>query len=83
MGLLERAEHARRAAQAAYDVGYESGIHDHDAFATLGVVLRLREGAGLPRYPAALVPPLTRRVGPAAPPTSQPASYWRPEPVRW
>ncbi|MEU7281895.1 DNA repair ATPase [Streptomyces sp. NPDC045431] len=43
----------RRAAEAAYDEGYERGVHDHDAAAILSVVLRLRERAGLLRYPAA------------------------------
>ncbi|MDI9885083.1 DNA repair ATPase [Streptomyces sp. HNM0645] len=43
----------RRAAEAAYDEGYERGIHDHDAAAILAVVLKLHEGAGLLRHPAA------------------------------
>ncbi|MFI2432670.1 DNA repair ATPase [Streptomyces sp. NPDC018693] len=44
----------RRAAEAAYDEGYERGVHDHDATLILTVLLRLREGAGLLRYePAA------------------------------
>ncbi|MCY0955241.1 DNA repair ATPase [Streptomyces sp. H27-S2] len=41
----------RRAAEAAYDEGYERGVHDHDATAILRVLLRLRESAGLLRYP--------------------------------
>ncbi|QGV77337.1 DNA repair ATPase [Streptomyces ficellus] len=44
---------ARRAAEAAYDEGYERGVHDHDAAAVLAVLLRLHERAGLLRYPAA------------------------------
>ncbi|WP_326650593.1 DNA repair ATPase [Streptomyces sp. NBC_01750] len=43
----------RQAAEAAYDEGYERGVHDDDATAILSVVLRLREDAGLLRYPAA------------------------------
>ncbi|MEV1054513.1 DNA repair ATPase [Streptomyces sp. NPDC049887] len=44
---------ARRAAEAAYDEGYERGIHDHDAAAILAVVLKLHDEAGLLRHPAA------------------------------
>ncbi|MFJ4870106.1 DNA repair ATPase [Streptomyces sp. NPDC088757] len=44
---------ARSAAGAAYDEGYELGVHDHDAAAILEMLLALREGAGLLRYPAA------------------------------
>ncbi|MGA5407222.1 DNA repair ATPase [Streptomyces lavendulocolor] len=44
---------AARAAEAAYDEGYERGVHDHDAAAVLAAVLRLHERAGLLRYPAA------------------------------
>ncbi|MBW5480784.1 DNA repair ATPase [Streptomyces bambusae] len=43
----------RRAAEAAYDEGYERGVHDHDAAEILTVLLRLHEQAGLLRYPAA------------------------------
>jgi hypothetical protein len=43
----------RRAAEAAYDEGYERGVHDHDAVAILTVLLRLHEDAGLLRHPAA------------------------------
>ncbi|WP_328399490.1 DNA repair ATPase [Streptomyces sp. NBC_00390] len=43
----------RRAAEAAYDEGYERGIHDHDAAAILAVVLQLHEDAGLLLHPAA------------------------------
>ncbi|MEU8524040.1 DNA repair ATPase [Streptomyces sp. NPDC048629] len=46
------ADLARRAAEAAYDEGYERGVHDHDAVAILEAVLRLYESAGLLRYPA-------------------------------
>ncbi|WP_371640268.1 DNA repair ATPase [Streptomyces virginiae] len=42
----------RQAAEAAYDEGYERGVHDHDAAAILRVLLRLYESAGLLRYPA-------------------------------
>ncbi|MEU9378485.1 DNA repair ATPase [Streptomyces sp. NPDC048255] len=41
----------QRAAEAAYDEGYERGVHDHDATAILRVLLRLHESAGLLRYP--------------------------------
>ncbi|MFJ6571246.1 DNA repair ATPase [Streptomyces sp. NPDC091292] len=44
----------RRAAEEAYDEGYERGVHDLDATAILRVLLRLYEGAGPLRYePAA------------------------------
>jgi MoxR-like ATPase len=44
----------RKAAEDAYDEGYERGVHDHDATAILGALLRLHEGAGLLRHePAA------------------------------
>ncbi|MFE0255790.1 DNA repair ATPase [Streptomyces sp. NPDC059010] len=44
----------RKAAQEAYDEGYERGVHDHDATAILTALLRLYEGAGLLRHePAA------------------------------
>ena len=42
----------RRAAEQAYDEGYERGVHDQDAALILGALLRLRAGAGLLRYPA-------------------------------
>ncbi|MER7111417.1 DNA repair ATPase [Streptomyces sp. NPDC000229] len=43
----------RRAAEAAYDEGYERGVHDHDTAAVLSVLLPLHERAGLLRHPAA------------------------------
>lgn len=43
----------RRTAESRYDEGYERGVHDHDATAILEVLLRLRAGAGLLRYPPA------------------------------
>ncbi|GAA3367470.1 DNA repair ATPase [Streptomyces sannanensis] len=43
----------RRAAEAAYDEGYERGVHDHDATGILAAFLQLHERAGLLRYPAA------------------------------
>ncbi|WP_309050319.1 DNA repair ATPase, partial [Streptomyces sp.] len=43
----------RRAAETAYDEGYERGVHDHDAAAILAAVLRLRRDAGTLRHPAA------------------------------
>ncbi|GAA2866265.1 hypothetical protein GCM10010517_25720 [Streptosporangium fragile] len=49
-GLLEI---VRRVAETRYDEGYERGVHDHDAAAILGTVLRLHAGAGLLRYPPA------------------------------
>lgn len=36
--------------EAAYDEGYERGVHDHDATVILPVLLRLHEGAGLLRH---------------------------------
>ncbi|KAB8161389.1 DNA repair ATPase [Streptomyces sp. 3MP-14] len=44
----------RRFAEAAYDEGYDRGVHDHDAARILAAVLRLREAAGLLRYPPRL-----------------------------
>ncbi|MFI8308232.1 DNA repair ATPase [Streptomyces sp. NPDC085927] len=44
----------RRAAEEAYDEGYERGVHDHDALALLTALLPLHDGAGLLRHePAA------------------------------
>ncbi|MFE1361913.1 DNA repair ATPase [Streptomyces harbinensis] len=40
----------RQTAQAAYDEGYDRGVHDHDAARILAVLLRLREHADLLRY---------------------------------
>ncbi|MET7327574.1 DNA repair ATPase [Nonomuraea sp. NPDC005650] len=42
----------RQAVESRYDEGYERGVHDHDATAILDVLVRLRSGAGLLRYPA-------------------------------
>lgn len=42
----------REAAEAAYDEGYERGVHDHDAALLLAALLRLHASAGLLRYPA-------------------------------
>ncbi|MHA4776960.1 DNA repair ATPase [Streptomyces sp. MSC1_001] len=44
---------ARQAAEAAYDEGYERGVHDHDAALILEAVLGLYEGAGPLRHPGA------------------------------
>ncbi|MDH6515525.1 hypothetical protein M2163_007496 [Streptomyces sp. SAI-135] len=44
----------REAAQAAYDEGYQRGVHDHDAASILAALLHLHEDAGLLRHePAA------------------------------
>ncbi|MHA4812985.1 DNA repair ATPase [Streptomyces aculeolatus] len=43
-------ELARRAAEEAYDEGYDRGVHDRDAAAILGALLRLREECGLLRF---------------------------------
>ncbi|GAA1987371.1 DNA repair ATPase [Kitasatospora viridis] len=59
-GLLSAAEdgeeplldQVRRAAERAYDEGYERGVHDHDAALILDALLRLRAGAGLLEHPA-------------------------------
>ncbi|MHB9860578.1 DNA repair ATPase [Streptomyces sp. YIM S03343] len=45
-------DQVRRAAESAYDEGYERGVHDHDATVVLGALLRLRDGAGLLGHPA-------------------------------
>ncbi|MFG3552417.1 DNA repair ATPase [Streptomyces sp. NPDC047725] len=37
----------RGAAEAAYDEGYERGVHDHDAALILAALVRLHDGAGL------------------------------------
>lgn len=44
----------REAAAAAYDEGYQRGVHDEDATAILTVLLRLRSRAGLLRFPPAV-----------------------------
>ncbi|GAB2961008.1 DNA repair ATPase [Nonomuraea fastidiosa] len=46
------ADVVRRAAESRYDEGYERGVHDHDATLILDTLVRLRDGAGLLRYPA-------------------------------
>ncbi|WP_230193784.1 DNA repair ATPase [Streptomyces coriariae] len=44
----------RQAAEAAYDEGYQRGVHDHDATAILAALVPLHEGAGVLRHePAA------------------------------
>ncbi|MBW1601191.1 DNA repair ATPase, partial [Streptomyces sp. JJ66] len=43
----------RAAAEAAYDEGYDRGVHDLDAAAILATVLRLRADADLLRFPPA------------------------------
>jgi len=44
----------RKAAQEAYDEGYERGVHDHDAVLILTALLHLHQDAGLLRHePAA------------------------------
>ncbi|MBT1090545.1 DNA repair ATPase [Streptomyces sp. Tu102] len=40
----------RQAAEAAYDEGYERGVHDHDTTAILTTLLRLHDDAGLLRH---------------------------------
>jgi ATPase involved in DNA repair len=45
-------DQVRRAAERAYDEGYERGVHDHDACLVLGALLRLRAGAGPLEHPA-------------------------------
>ncbi|MFF6883772.1 DNA repair ATPase [Streptomyces sp. NPDC012421] len=42
---------ARRAAEDAYDEGYERGVHDHDAALILEALLGVHGAAGLLRYP--------------------------------
>nr|WP_203600238.1 DNA repair ATPase [Streptomyces sp. SID9727] len=44
----------REAAAAAYDEGYQRGVHDEDATAILSALLRLHAGAGLLRFPPAV-----------------------------
>ncbi|MFE6490170.1 DNA repair ATPase [Streptomyces sp. NPDC057748] len=45
---------ARESAAAAYDEGYQRGVHDEDAIAILTALLRLHAGAGLLRCPPAV-----------------------------
>ncbi|WP_309059742.1 DNA repair ATPase [Streptomyces sp.] len=53
-GADDLAALVRRAAEEAYDEGYERGVHDHDATAILTAVLPLYAGAGTLRHePAA------------------------------
>ncbi|WP_051944593.1 DNA repair ATPase [Streptacidiphilus rugosus] len=57
-GLLDAATdepalpQVRRAAERAYDEGYERGVHDEDAALILEALLRLRANAGLLAHPA-------------------------------
>ncbi|MFF2728228.1 DNA repair ATPase [Streptomyces sp. NPDC058008] len=44
----------REAAAAAYDEGYQRGVHDEDALTVLTVLLRLLAGAGLLRFPSSV-----------------------------
>ncbi|MFE0463217.1 DNA repair ATPase [Kitasatospora sp. NPDC058965] len=44
-------DQVRRAAERAYDEGYERGVHDHDAALLLAALLRLRGAAGLLEHP--------------------------------
>ncbi|MEU4264793.1 DNA repair ATPase [Streptomyces argenteolus] len=44
----------RETAAAAYDEGYQRGVHDEDATAILTALLRLHPGAGLLRFPPAV-----------------------------
>ncbi|WNI23802.1 DNA repair ATPase [Streptomyces sp. ITFR-16] len=44
----------RESAAAAYDEGYQRGVHDEDATAILAALLRLHAGAGLLRCPPAV-----------------------------
>ncbi|CAL9613540.1 hypothetical protein SUDANB176_05677 [Streptomyces sp. enrichment culture] len=52
-GADDLAALVRRAAEEAYDEGYERGVHDHDATAILTAVLSLHDGAGLLRHASA------------------------------
>ncbi|MET9155204.1 DNA repair ATPase [Streptomyces griseoflavus] len=53
-GADDLAALVRAAAEAAYDEGYERGVHDHDATLLLTALLPLYEGAGTLRHaPAA------------------------------
>ncbi|WPW29916.1 DNA repair ATPase [Streptomyces atratus] len=50
----ELASLVRESAAAAYDEGYQRGVHDEDATAILTTLLRLHAGAGLLRCPPAV-----------------------------
>ncbi|WP_405714402.1 MULTISPECIES: DNA repair ATPase [unclassified Streptomyces] len=50
----ELASLVRESAAAAYDEGYQRGVHDEDATAILAALLRLHAGAGLLRCPPAV-----------------------------
>ncbi|TRV74676.1 AAA family ATPase [Streptomyces sp. 130] len=50
----ELAALVRESAAAAYDEGYQRGVHDEDATAILAALLRLHAGAGLLRFPPAV-----------------------------
>ncbi|WP_406094995.1 DNA repair ATPase [Streptomyces sp. NBC_01013] len=50
----ELASLVRRSAAAAYDEGYQRGVHDEDATAILTALLRLHAAAGLLRFPPAV-----------------------------
>lgn len=57
LGALDAAALAtlvRESAQAAYDEGYQRGVHDEDATAILAALLRLHAGAGLLRFTPAV-----------------------------
>lgn len=50
----ELAALVRESAASAYDEGYQRGVHDEDATAILGALLRLHATAGLLRFPPAV-----------------------------
>lgn len=50
----ELAALVRESAAAAYDEGYQRGVHDEDATAILAALLRLHATAGLLRFPPAV-----------------------------
>lgn len=50
----ELATLVRESAAAAYDEGYQRGVHDEDTTAILAVLLRLHATAGLLRFPPAV-----------------------------
>ncbi|TXS37083.1 DNA repair ATPase [Streptomyces sp. OR43] len=54
LGDGELASLVRESAAAAYDEGYQRGVHDEDATAILTVLLRLHATAGLLRCPPAV-----------------------------